>query len=198
MNCIDKYFSLPKKQKEKLETFAQEIIKWNKYINLISRQDIENICLHHILHSLSIAKFFDLNQKKVADIGTGGGFPGIPLAIIFPQAKFTLVDSIEKKTKVLQEIIKTLDLTNVHIIRNRSENLSGKYDYIVARAVSNLKKFIKNTRHLLAPNSAIIYLKGGDIEQEIKPFKEKIKIFPLKDIFQEDFFEKKYILYLNI
>ncbi len=202
MNCIKKYFPLGKKQ-EKLLSAYQELLKhWNEKINLISRKDIDNLCIRHFLHSLSIAKIIDLSNTKVIDVGTGGGLPGIPLAIFFPKAEFLLIDSIEKKIFALQNIIENLGLTNVKALKIRSKELKQKFDFVVARAVAEFPKFIKDTKHLIEkgqktnlPNG-FIYLKGGDLKNETAPFAGKIKIWNLNDFFSEDFFETKKILFL--
>ena len=147
--------------------------KWNQKINVISRKDIENFYERHVLHSLAIAKVIQFNDhSQIIDVGTGGGFPGIPLAILFPKAHFTLLDSIGKKLKVIDEITQTLDINNVKTIHSRVEDIDSKYDYILSRAVTNLPKFLKLTRNVRknksTTNSGIYYLKGGDFEMELK------------------------------
>ncbi|MFW6249027.1 MAG: 16S rRNA (guanine(527)-N(7))-methyltransferase RsmG, partial [Bacteroidota bacterium] len=178
--------------------------EWNHRINVISRKDMHNFYLHHVLHSLSIAKAFQFQPRtSVADIGTGGGFPGIPLAIFFPEVEFVLVDSIEKKIKVVQDVANRLNLDNVQCIRTRAENLEQKFDFIVSRAVTTLPVFmqwtkgkIKNEHKHIFPNG-VIYLKGGDIRHEIAKVKQKHKIIHLSDFFEEDFFLTKKIIHLH-
>ena len=176
--------------------------EWNERINVISRKDIEALYLRHVLHSLGIAKVQDfLPGSRVLDIGTGGGFPGVPLAIMFPETKFVLVDSIGKKIKVVGEVARELGLENVEAVHGRAEKQKGQFDFIVSRAVTNMSdfvkwtrnKFLKESRHSL-PNG-ILYLKGGDLREELKPF-QKARIYPLSDYFEEDFFETKKVVYL--
>ncbi len=174
---------------------------WNKKINVISRKDIDNLFVRHILHSLSIAKIKQFKSgDRILDVGTGGGFPGIPLAIMFPEAKFTLIDSIAKKVKVTLEIADELKLKNVFTKQIKSTQLEGNYDYITGRAVTSFPKFYNSVKHLLKKNigeKAIIYLKGGDFEDEIKSFKS-IKVFEISNYFNFDFFETKKIVFLKI
>jgi 16S rRNA (guanine527-N7)-methyltransferase len=176
--------------------------EWNERINVISRKDIEALYLRHVLHSLGIAKVqVFLPGSRVLDIGTGGGFPGIPLAIMFPETEFVLVDSIGKKIKVVGEIARELRLENVEAVHGRAEKQQGQFDFIVSRAVTNMSdfvkwtrnKFLKENRHPL-PNG-ILYLKGGDLSEELKPFR-KARIYSLSDYFEEDFFETKKVVYL--
>lgn len=176
---------------------------WNDKINVISRKDIEEIELKHFLHSLSIAKVFDFKEgSEILDFGTGGGFPGIPLAIYFPHVKFTLIDSIAKKTRVVQAITSELDLKNVLVETGRVEELNSKYDFITCRAVGRLSKImpwvsksIKKESMNQKPNG-YIFLKGGDLSEEMKEGKYKYNRIPISDIFQEAFFETKEIVYL--
>lgn len=203
---IEKYF--PDLSPEKQSRFRELIPlykHWNEQINVISRKDIENLETHHILHSLAIARFISFNAKaSILDVGTGGGFPGIPLAIMFPQTNFHLVDSIGKKIKVVNEISQALGLTNVTGTHARAEELKQTYDFVVSRAVTTLPQIIgwikgkvkKESLHSI-PNG-LIYLKGGDIQEELKDIKGyHHKIIPIPDYFEEDFFETKKIVYLS-
>ena len=181
-----------------LETLVRE---WNEKINVISRKDTDNIFVHHILHSMAIAKVKQFKPDElVLDVGTGGGFPGIPLAIMFPETKFTLVDSIEKKIKVVKGISESLGLANVEAMKIRAELLPPKYDCIVSRAVTAFPDFVKMTRNVLNSKStehSIIYLKGGDFDEELKGLKN-YSVTNISDFFDEEFFETKKIIYLNL
>lgn len=177
---------------------------WNAQINVISRKDIESLYLHHVLHSLGIAKTLSfVAGTRILDVGTGGGFPGIPLAILFPEVEFHLVDSIGKKIKVVREVASAIGLKNVEAYHIRAEQLDEKYDFVVSRAVTRLvefypwirNKFIKNDKNAL-PNG-LLYLKGGDLTEEIRESKLKAQTFPLTDYFKEDFFETKYVVYVQ-
>ncbi|MDB4918106.1 16S rRNA (guanine(527)-N(7))-methyltransferase RsmG [Mucilaginibacter sp.] len=177
---------------------------WNSQINVISRKDIDLLGERHVLHSLGIAKILTfLPGENVLDVGTGGGFPGIPLAILFPETQFHLVDSIGKKIKVVQEIAAALSLKNVKATHQRAEQIDEKSDFVVSRAVTQLKdfypwvsgKFNKESKNAL-PNG-ILYLKGGDLEQEIKESGLKVTQYYLKDYFEEEFFETKQVIYIK-
>jgi len=203
MEVIRKYFpELTTNQVSQFEKLPMLYEDWNQKINVISRKDISNLFIHHILHSLSIAKVNPfLPSSKILDVGTGGGFPGIPLAILFPGTHFYLVDSIGKKIKVVQAIADELGLKNVKTAHSRAEEVNEKFDFVVSRAVAQLPefavwvkdKFFPASKHAMA--NGILYLKGGDLTSEIKPFRN-IKIFELKDYFAEDFFETKKIVYV--
>ena len=176
--------------------------EWNAHINVISRKDMEHFVLHHLLHSLGIAKIHPFSVGlKVLDVGTGGGFPGIPLAILYPEVSFHLVDSIGKKIKVVQEVATALDLTNITYQQARVETLEGQYDYIVSRAVTQMADFYKLTKHLLKPvthkgdKRGILYLKGGDLTEELAAF-PSATVYNLSEVFEEDFFETKKVVYL--
>jgi 16S rRNA (guanine527-N7)-methyltransferase len=191
---------------KQLEQFAQlyELYSfWNAQINVISRKDIDELYERHILHSLGIAKFCSFKAgEMVLDVGTGGGFPGIPLAILFPETQFHLVDSIGKKIKVVTEIADALGLKNVRATHARAEQITDKYNFIVSRAVTRLidfypwikGKFAKENKNAV-PNG-ILYLKGGDLTEEIKESKLKAELYPLSAYFEEDFFETKYVVYI--
>lgn len=177
---------------------------WNAKINLISRKDIDSLLLKHILHSLAIAKFIEFpDGSKIMDVGTGGGFPGIPLAIMFPYATFHLVDSVGKKIKVVNDIIDKLGIKNVKTYNLRAENMQDSYDYVVSRAVANTrdfyqwvkKKFNKKNKHQLIDNG-IFYLKGGDLTEELREANVRYKLFEISDYYQEEFFQTKKVLYI--
>lgn len=199
------YFpDLTKKQYEQIETLCELYKYWNEKINVISRKDIDNIFEHHVLHSMAIAKFFEFKQgSQILDVGTGGGLPGIPLAILFPKVQFTLIDRIAKKITVASNIIEELGLTNVTAQQKSVEELKDKYDYIVSRAVTafpDFYKMVKKNVSSVVNNSlcnGIIYIKGGDFYEEMAGFK-KYHIYPISAYFTEPFFETKKIIYLPI
>lgn len=206
MDLIQKYFpDLSNSQLHKFSLLGELYCDWNQKINLVSRKDIPHLYERHILHSLSIAKFFHFeNGTKIMDVGTGGGFPGIPLSILFPEAHFHLVDSIGKKIKVVNDIIEKIELKNCSAEHARAEKVKGKFNIIVSRAVTNFSDFVKLTRSKLIPGkikgftNGIIYLKGGEFQAEIQPFQDKVTIYSISDIFEEKFFETKKIIYLRI
>lgn len=203
-DLILKYFpDLTQEQKEKFDKLDELYRFWNAQINVISRKDIDMLYLHHILHSLAIAKVVKfLPGENVMDVGTGGGFPGIPLAILFPETNFHLVDSIGKKIKVVKEVTAAIGLKNLRASHERAEQINEKFDFILSRAVTQLKdfypwvrgKFKKDSKNTL-PNG-VLYLKGGDLEQEIEDAGLKqVQQFPINDYFAEDFFDTKYVIY---
>ena len=206
MDIINKYFpELTEKQYLHFQLLKGLYEDWNNKINVISRKDIDQLYERHVLHSLSIAKVIQFqNNTNILDVGTGGGFPGIPLAILFPECKFHLVDSIGKKIKVVQEITKSLNLANVTSEQARAENLTDNYDFIISRAVTSFptfyswvqKKIKKESKNTLS--NGILYLKGGDLHEELKDFKSKITIYEISEFFTESFFETKKIIYLPI
>jgi len=203
MEIIDRYFpSLSSLQKEQFRALGSLYVEWNEKINVISRKDIDSLYERHVLHSLSIAKVQSFKPgSRILDIGTGGGFPGIPLAILFPESEFVLVDSIGKKIKVVNAVADDLGLSNVTGVHGRGEKQKGKFDFIVSRAVTNMSDFVSWTRGKVSSKNnhelknGILYLKGGDLEEELAPF-ATAQIFNLTDFFEEDFFETKKVVYL--
>ncbi|MCQ2229585.1 MAG: 16S rRNA (guanine(527)-N(7))-methyltransferase RsmG [Bacteroidales bacterium] len=203
-SIIEKYFPhLSSEQKEKFAALPALYEDWNSKINVISRKDIEQIEERHILHSLAIAKYTSFTDgTKIIDVGTGGGFPGIPLAIMFPNANFLLIDSIGKKIKVVEGVAQSLGLANVRAMQTRSEQVKEKFDFIVSRAVTAFPDFVKMTKHLVSKDNknacanGIIYLKGGDFEGEIARFGNSAITIDLTNYFSEEFFETKKIIHL--
>ena len=205
MDIILKYFtSLSSTQREQLGKLGTLYPEWNEKINVISRKDIDNLYPNHILHSLGIAKFYDfVPGSRVLDFGTGGGFPGIPLAILFPEVKFHLVDRIGKKLKVVEDIVEQLGLKNVTVQHGDIKEVKGKFDFVVSRAVMPLNEMVSLLRKLIAkemknatPNG-IICLKGGDLTSELKGYKDVI-VDNLSTCFSEPFFETKKVIYLPL
>ena len=205
MELIRKYFpDLTSQQIKQFEKLMEVIPPLNQKVNVISRKDIEHLEERHILHSLSIAKKFSFNSlTRVVDVGTGGGFPGIPLAILFPETKFTLVDSIGKKVRLLEELLEELELKNASPLCGRMEELNLKADFVVSRAVSSFSKLHQWTSKLILPGrkhsmpNGLIPLKGGDLKEELAPFKNRTELFPLSTWFTESFFSSKMIVYLK-
>jgi 16S rRNA (guanine527-N7)-methyltransferase len=205
MDIILKYFpNLSKRQNHQFKALKNIYLEWNSQINVISRKDIDELYVKHVLHSLGIAKVQSFNAgSKILDIGTGGGFPGIPLAILFPNVKFYLVDSIGKKIKVVNEVVTALKLENVVASHERAEKVNGKFDFIVSRAVTNMNDFVKWTHKKVAKQqnhplkNGILYLKGGDLKQELQNF-PNTTVYNLSDYFAEDFFETKKVVYLPL
>lgn len=204
-DIIFKYFpDLTPHQKQQYEQLPELYNYWNAQINVISRKDIDTLPERHVLHSLGIAKVLEfLPDEKVLDVGTGGGFPGIPLAILFPETQFFLVDSIGKKIKVVNEVAKAIGLKNLKAEHTRAEQVPGKFDFVVSRAVTQLKDFYPWVKNKFNPQSrnklpnGILYLKGGDLQQEIAESKLSVQQFHLKDYFSEEFFETKQVIYVK-
>jgi 16S rRNA (guanine527-N7)-methyltransferase len=205
-DIIFKYFpDLPDSQKIQFTKLFDLYKDWNEKINVISRKDIDNLYVNHVLHSLSIAKIVSFKPgSKILDVGTGGGFPGIPLAILFPEIQFHLVDSIGKKITVVKNVAEALNLQNVQAEQVRAEQLKGQYDFIVSRAVTRLKEFYGWINRKVKKDSAhelfngILYLKGGDITDELAELKKPHQIFEISDYFTEEYFETKKVVYLPL
>lgn len=205
MEEILKYFpNLSENQIVQFQKLGQLYPDWNAKINVISRKDIDELYVKHVLHSLGIAKVMQFQPKStVLDVGTGGGFPGIPLAILFPETRFYLIDVIAKKIKVVNEVATALGLKNVKAEQLRAENVKGDFDFIVSRAVTNMPDFVswikdkikKQSNHEL--KNGILYLKGGDLTEELKDF-PKVTLYDLSDYFSEEFFETKKVVHLPL
>lgn len=205
MDLIRTYFpDLTDVQLEQLSSLPKLYAEWNSQINVISRKDIQSLEERHILHSLAIAKFIHFTPgSRILDIGTGGGFPGIPLAIYFPECHFTLCDSIAKKMKVVDGIVEALDLTNVETHVGRAEKIEGKFDFIVSRAVAPLPELLKWTYNKISKDkknvlrNGWICLKGGDLVEEASNTGKDFQILPIKTWFREEFFETKRIVHVK-
>ncbi len=207
MELILKYFpDLSQEQIEQFKALEGLYTDWNQKINVISRKDIDQLYLRHVLHSLVIAKYITFKpEAKILDLGTGGGFPGIPLAILFPEVKFTLIDGTKKKILVVKEVAEALGLTNVDAQQMRAEELKAKFDFVVTRAVAKLAKLLPWSRRLIdskqqhAIPNGLIALKGGDIKSEIDELsnREYIETIAINDYFQEAVFEEKYVVYVQ-
>lgn len=203
---ILKYFpELTSHQKQQFDALFDLYKDWNEKINVISRKDIDNLYVNHILHSLGIAKVMAFKPgASVLDVGTGGGFPGIPLAILFPETNFHLVDSINKKITVVNEVAKGADIKNVRGEWIRAELTKGKYDFIVSRAVTRIKEFYGWVHQKVKEESihdldnGILYLKGGDLDQELGELKRPYSLYELSNYFAEEFFETKKVVYVPI
>ncbi|VAW16009.1 16S rRNA (guanine(527)-N(7))-methyltransferase [hydrothermal vent metagenome] len=206
MDIILKYFQyLSAEQKERFAKLEDLYTEWNNKINVISRKDISGLYERHVLHSLSIAKVISFKPgTSILDAGTGGGFPGIPLSILFPAARFHLVDSIGKKIKVVNEVALSLGLENVVGEKIRLEEIQSNYDFVVSRAVTSFPKFaswVKGKIKYRQQNelaNGILYLKGGKFEEELKPFGKKVTVYPLDSFFTEEFFETKKLIHLPL
>lgn len=204
MEIILKYFSeITEKQKEQFAQLLPLYTDWNSKINVISRKDMDQFYVHHVLPSLSIAKVVQFKKgTTILDAGTGGGFPGIPLAILFPEVKFHLVDSIGKKITVVNEVASTLELSNVSAEKARVEEMDNKFDFVISRAVTALPQFTKWVFPLILkkqinslPNG-ILYIKGGDMEDEISQLKNRNKIYPVNQFFEESYFDTKKVVHI--
>ena len=205
MNLIEAYFpDLTEAQISQFKRLEELYKDWNLKINVVSRKDIDELYLRHVLHSLGIAKVMRFNPNAhILDVGTGGGFPGIPLAILYPECQFHLVDSIAKKLKVVTEVVEGLGLTNVKITHSRVEDIDEQFDFIVSRAVAAMPTFVHWVKGKIAKTqnhdlkNGILYLKGGDLTEELKTYKTAT-IYNLKDYFKEDFFETKKLVHLPL
>lgn len=205
MERIFSYFpELTAVQKQQLAALKPLYDDWNAKINVISRKDMEDFNVHHLLHSLSIAKVISFkNGTSVLDVGTGGGFPGIPLAIMFPNVDFLLVDSIGKKIKVAQEVVQAIGLQNVETMQTRVEQLSESFDFIVSRAVTDLSTFYQWTQYKIRKrgfnnlSNGVLYLKGGNLSEEIASVPKKATCYPISDYFEDEYFKEKFVVYLR-
>jgi 16S rRNA (guanine527-N7)-methyltransferase len=201
---ISTYFpGLSKTQLEQFARLEELYADWNSKINVISRKDMEQFYIHHVLHSLGIAKVMEFQpETKVLDIGTGGGFPGIPLAILFPETHFHLVDSIGKKISVVKDVVKQLKLTNVEPQQARAEELVRKYDFVISRAVTRMANFYPWVKNKIRKEdfnefqNGILYLKGGDVDEEMDELDKSYVVYHLDDYFKEEYFETKKVIYL--
>ena len=206
MELITKYFSdLTDKQRQQFAALYDLYTDWNSKINVISRKDITNLYEHHVLHSLGIAKYTQFSPgTTIMDLGTGGGFPGIPLAILFPECQFTLVDSIGKKILVASEVAKSLGLQNVRCIKERIEEEKGLYDFVISRAVMPMGDLVKLVRknvskkHQNAMPNGLMVLKGGKLEGELHEFKKYVEQTPITDFFKDEWYKEKYVIYLPL
>lgn len=206
MDIILKYF--PRLTPDQIGMFQQLFpiySEWNSRINVISRKDIDRLYERHVLHSLSIAKFIRFTPgSQILDVGTGGGFPGIPLAIFFPECRFHLVDSVGKKIKVVNAVAESLGLKNVSAEQIRAEQLTGKYDFVVSRAVTQLSEFVSWIRKNTSQNqqnaipNGVIYLKGGNLDAEVRPYRKLVFVQNLSEYFDEEFFETKKLVHVPL
>ena len=202
---ISDYFQLTEHQEQQFAALDVLYRDWNSKINVISRKDIDNLYEHHVLHSLAIAKVLPFQpHTEILDVGTGGGFPGIPLAILFPECRFTLIDSIGKKIKVAQEVANALGLTNVECIQERAEEEKRKFDFVVSRAVMPLpdlvrlvQKNVSNKQRNAVPNGWVV-LKGGDLRDELRPFQKRAEVTEISSFFRGEWYETKQVIYLPL
>ena len=206
MHLLLKYFpDLSPLQISQFEALGSLYHEWNEKINVISRKDIDELYVRHVLHSLAIAKVIRFQPgTTLIDVGTGGGFPGIPLAILFPECQFTLIDAIGKKILVAGEVASSLNLSNVQARKNRIQEIKTRYDFVISRAVTAFPEFVAMVWKNVSPISGnalpngILYLKGGDFETELKPFRTSAELFDLSKIFSEPFFDTKKVIYLPV
>ena len=206
MNLIEKYFpKLTNEQYAQFESLNALYHEWNQKINVISRKDIDNLYEHHVLHSMAIGRFIGFKPgTQILDFGTGGGFPGVPLAILFPECQFKLIDGTGKKIRVAQEVSRAIGLKNCNPVQLRGEDEKGKYDFVVSRAVMALpdlekivRKNISKTQRNALPNG-IICLKGGDLQAETRPFHNIVELTEISEFFSEEWFKEKHVIYLPI
>ena len=202
---IEDYFQLTERQAEQFAQLDALYRDWNSKINVISRKDIDNLYEHHVLHSLAIAKLLPFQPgTTILDVGTGGGFPGIPLAILFPECQFLLIDSIGKKIKVASEVAQALGLTNVVCRQERAEEEKQKFDFVVSRAVMPLPDLVKlvrknvSNKHKNAVPNGIIVLKGGDLKEELAPYQKTAEVTPCSTWFKNSWYDTKYVIYLPL
>ena len=205
IEAIKEQFSLSPLQIEHFNQLGELYRDWNAKINVISRKDIDNLFPHHIIHSLAIAKVLNFQAgTTLLDVGTGGGFPGIPLAILFPECQFTLVDSIGKKILVASEVAKSLGLQNVRCIKERIEEEKGQFDFVISRAVMPMRDLVKLVRknvshkHSNAMPNGLMVLKGGKLEGELHEFKKYVEQTPITDFFKDEWYKEKYVIYLPL
>lgn len=206
MNEILKYFPhLTEEQCRQFEQLSALYTAWNEKINVISRKDIDNLYEHHVLHSLSIGMAVKFRSgTRILDLGTGGGFPGIPLAILFPESQFKLIDGTGKKIRVVNEVASAIGLKNVEAVQLRGEEEHGKYDFVVSRAVMPFPDLVKLTRKNIFPKqhnsigNGLLCLKGGNVDEEVRPFRKYAEVMPLPQWFEEEWFKEKQLIYLPI
>lgn len=204
MQIIDKYFpNLSQRQKEQFNNLDTLYREWNAKINVISRKDIDNLYEHHVLHSMAIARIVRFKPNtSILDFGTGGGFPGIPLAILFPECRFRLIDGTGKKVNVAAEIAKAIGLENVEAIHQRGEEEKGKFDFIVSRAVMPMPDLVKIVSRNISRKqhnsiaNGILALKGGNLSEELKPYHKIVEVTPISQFFDEEWFREKSVIYL--
>ena len=202
---ISEYFQLSERQAQQFAQLDALYRDWNSKINVISRKDIDNLYEHHILHSLAIAKVLRFQPgSTILDVGTGGGFPGIPLAILFPECRFVLADSIGKKIKVASSVAEAIGLTNVECVQERVEDEKRQFDFVVSRAVMPLPELVKLVRKNVSPKqhnalpNGLIVLKGGAVNAEIAPYKNTAELTPVSTFFPQEWFKEKYVIYLPL
>jgi len=205
-NIVYKYFTqLTDTQQKQIDQLDELYRDWNAKINVISRKDIDGLYLHHVLHSMALSRILRFKPgTRILDFGTGGGFPGIPLAILFPECQFRLIDGTGKKIKVAQAVADAIGLKNVEAVHRRGEEEKDKFDFIVSRAVMPLPDLVKIVRKNVAREqhnalaNGLLVLKGGDLKEEIRPFKNIVELTPLSDYFEEEWFQEKYAIYLPL